>query len=70
MCTGAIIQARVGLLVYGLDDPKTGAIRSVLNLPDSNASNHRLQVLAGIQELACREQLQSWFARKRKEKLQ
>ena len=70
MCTGAIIQARLGLLVYGLDDPKTGAIRSVLNLPDSNASNHRLQVLAGIEELACREQLQSWFVRRRQEKLQ
>ena len=70
MCTGAIIQARVGLLVYGLDDPKTGAIRSVLNLPDSKASNHPLQVLAGIEELACREQLQSWFVRRRKEKLQ
>lgn len=70
MCAGAIIQARLGLLVYGLDDPKTGAIRSVLNLPDSNASNHRLQVLAGIEELACREQLQSWFVRRRQEKLQ
>lgn len=65
MCTGAIIQARLGLLVYGVDDPKTGAVRSVLNLPDSNCSNHRLRVLAGIRESACREQLQSWFAQKR-----
>ncbi|ELR97014.1 cytosine/adenosine deaminase [Gloeocapsa sp. PCC 73106] len=65
MCTGAIIQARLGLLVYGVDDPKTGAVRSVLNLPDSNCSNHRLRVLAGIKESACREQLQSWFAQLR-----
>lgn len=69
MCTGAIIQARLSLLVYGVDDPKTGAIRSVFNLPDSLASNHRLQVLAGIKELACKKQLQSWFARHRQEKL-
>jgi tRNA(adenine34) deaminase len=65
MCAGAIIQARLGLLVYGLDDPKTGAIRSVLNLPDSNCSNHQLPVLAGINESACRKQLQSWFALRR-----
>ena len=50
MCAGAIIHSRLGLLVYGADDPKTGAIRSVTNLPDSYCSNHRLQVLAGIKE--------------------
>ncbi|NEO26029.1 MAG: nucleoside deaminase, partial [Kamptonema sp. SIO4C4] len=42
MCAGAILHARIGLLVYGANDPKTGAIRTVLNLPDSPASNHRL----------------------------
>ncbi|MBF2022533.1 MAG: nucleoside deaminase [Hydrococcus sp. C42_A2020_068] len=68
MCAGAIIQARIGLLVYGADDPKTGCIRTVANLPDSPASNHRLPVLAGILESACREQLQSWFAQKRGKK--
>ncbi|OKH26230.1 tRNA-specific adenosine deaminase [Hydrococcus rivularis NIES-593] len=68
MCAGAIIQARIGLLVYGADDPKTGCIRTVANLPDSPASNHRLPVLAGIMESACREQLQSWFAQKRGKK--
>ncbi|MEC4986356.1 MAG: tRNA adenosine(34) deaminase TadA [Oscillatoria sp. PMC 1068.18] len=62
MCTGAIIQARIGLLVYGADDPKTGTIRTVANLPDSVASNHKLAVIAGIRESACRQQLQSWFA--------
>jgi tRNA(adenine34) deaminase len=66
MCAGAILQSRIGLLVYGVDEPKTGCIRTVANLPDSVASNHRLSVLAGIMETPCREQLQSWFARKRK----
>jgi tRNA(adenine34) deaminase len=65
MCTGAIIQARIGLLVYGTDDPKTGTIRSVFNLPDSACSNHKLPVLAGILESSCREQLQTWFLKKR-----
>ncbi len=65
MCAGAIIQARIGLLVYGASDPKTGAIRTVANLPDSALSNHRLAVLAGIRESACRSLLQSWFAQRR-----
>jgi tRNA(adenine34) deaminase len=65
MCTGAIIQARLGLLVYGADDPKSGTIRTVFNVPDSPASNHRLKVIAGILEATCREQLQTWFAQQR-----
>ncbi|PSB12334.1 tRNA-specific adenosine deaminase [Pleurocapsa sp. CCALA 161] len=65
MCAGAIIHSRLGLLVYGADDPKTGAIRSVINLPDSCCSNHRLKVLAGIKETSCRQQLQTWFSRQR-----
>ena len=65
MCTGAIIQGRLGLLVYGADDPKTGTIRTVANIPDSAYSNHRLSVLAGIMESDCRKQLQSWFAQRR-----
>jgi tRNA(adenine34) deaminase len=66
MCAGAIIQARIGWVVYGADDPKTGAIRTVLNLPDSAASFHRLKVLGGILETDCRQQLQQWFAQRRR----
>lgn len=69
MCAGAILQARIGLLVYGADDAKTGAIRTALNLPDSRCSFHRLSVLGGILETACRLQLQTWFARKRGDSL-
>lgn len=65
MCAGAIIQSRLGLLVYGADDPKAGAVRSVLNLPDSACSNHRLEVLGGILADPCREQLQQWFQQRR-----
>lgn len=65
MCAGAIIHSRLGLLVYGADDPKTGAIRTVTNLPDSHFSNHRLPVLPGIKEISCRQQLQNWFRHRR-----
>ncbi|HIK28923.1 MAG: tRNA adenosine(34) deaminase TadA [Oscillatoriaceae bacterium SKW80] len=68
MCAGAIIQARLGLLVYGADDPKTGAIRTVANIPESACSNHRVSVIGGICEAACRQQLQSWFEKRRQAK--
>ena len=65
MCAGAIIHARLSLLVYGVDDTKTGSIRTVANLPNSKLSNHSLDVIRGIMESECRQQLQSWFANKR-----
>jgi len=68
MCAGAIVLARLGMLIYGADDPKAGAIRTVLNLPDSAASNHRLTVFGGILETPCREQLQQWFRQRRSRK--
>lgn len=68
MCTGAILLARLGLLVFGASDPKTGAIRSVLNLPESQCSFHHLNVLSGVMEAECREQLQAWFAQRRQDK--
>lgn len=61
MCIGAIIQARIKTLIYGVDDFKTGAVRTILNIPDSEVSNHRLEVIAGIKASACRDLLQSWF---------
>lgn len=66
MCAGAILQARLGLLVYGADDPKTGVIRTVANFADSAFSHHRLSVLGGILESTCRQQLQAWFTHRRK----
>jgi tRNA(adenine34) deaminase len=68
MCTGAIIQARLGLLVYGTPDPKTGTIDSVFDLAASPASYHRLQRLGGICREQCRQQLQDWFAQHRASK--
>ena len=65
MCAGALVLARLGQLVYGADDPKAGAVRSVLNIPDSDCSNHRLPVMGGVLEVACRQQLQDWFAQRR-----
>jgi tRNA(adenine34) deaminase len=65
MCAGAIGLSRIKTLVYGADDLKAGAVRSVFNLPDSPLSNHRLHVIGGFLEAECRSQLQSWFFQRR-----
>ncbi len=68
MCAGALILARLGLLVYGADDLKAGAVRSVINVPDGPCSNHHVPVIGGILETKCQQQLQSWFAERRSQK--
>jgi tRNA(adenine34) deaminase len=66
MCAGALILARLGTLVYGTDDRKAGAVRSVLNIPDSAASNHHITVYGGILATQCQLQLQQWFSERRR----
>jgi len=66
MCAGAIVLSRLGLLVYGADDPKAGAIRTVMNIPAGPCSNHKLPVLAGILQEPCQQQLQQWFQQRRR----
>ena len=67
MCAGALVMARVDRLVYGCDDPKAGACKSLYNIVQDERLNHRLEVTSGILEDQCREQLQEFFARRRKE---
>ncbi len=67
MCAGAIIQARIKTLVYGASDPKTGAIHTVINLPNSSASFHKLETIAGIRDLECQQMLQTWFQNRRQD---
>jgi len=68
MCAGAIVQGRVGCLVYGVADRKTGAVESNMNLVQDLRYNHQVEVLAGIREDGCREMLEDWFRRNRTKK--
>jgi len=65
MCAGALVLARVDRLVYGPDDPKAGACRSLYQITEDARLNHRVEVIAGFMEEPCRELLQDFFARKR-----
>ena len=67
MCAGALIQARVPLLVYGARDEKAGAVDSHFGICNSEQLNHRLQVVSGILESECRELMQEFFRARRKD---
>ncbi len=65
MCMGAIINARLDMLVFGAFDPKSGASGSICNLSDDVRLNHRLKVIHGIMEKECRELMQEFFRERR-----
>ena len=65
MCAGAMVHARVGRLVYGCADPRSGSAGSVYDLVRSEQLNHRLEVTAGVLEDECRELLQVFFRQRR-----
>jgi tRNA(adenine34) deaminase len=65
MCAGALIQARVGRLVYGADDERAGAVRSRFRICDTDFLNHRIEVVSGVLEEECRELMQEFFREKR-----
>lgn len=67
MCAGALLHSRVKRIVFGAPDLKSGAAGTVLNLFESQASYHYADVDSGLLENECREQLQAFFKRRRKE---
>ena len=67
MCAGALVHARLRRLVYGADDPKAGAVHSVLPVLNHPALNHRMQVEGGVLAGRCAELLQSFFRGRRAE---
>ena len=67
MCAGALIQARVPLLVYGARDEKAGAVESHFGICSSDFLNHRVQVITGVLETECRALMQEFFKARRKD---
>lgn len=65
MCVGALIQARVARLVYGADEPKSGALRAAPSLAAHPALNHSFTVTAGVRAQECRAVVREFFQRRR-----
>jgi len=65
MCAGAIQHARIARLVYGANDPKTGACGSVVNLMNEAKLNHHTEVVSGVMAEQCAAILSQFFASRR-----
>ena len=65
MCAGAMVHARIGRLVYGAPDPKTGAAGSVFDLVRAPALNHQLDVDSGVMGEECGALLREFFRQRR-----
>jgi tRNA(adenine34) deaminase len=65
MCAGAMVNARLGRLLYGTDDPKAGACRTLYSITADERLNHRVAVIPGVMEDRCRGLLQAFFRERR-----
>jgi len=70
MCAGAMVHARLKRLVYGADDPKAGAVHSVLQVLNHPQLNHQMEVSRGVLASRCADLLQSFFRQRREEQKQ
>ena len=65
MCAGALVHARIRRLVYGADDPKAGAVHSIMQVLNQPGLNHKVEVRGGVLAGKCSEILQEFFRSKR-----
>ena len=65
MCVGALVHARIGTLVYGAAEPRTGAVVSTARAGELPGHNHRFEVISGVLEDQCRALMQAFFKDRR-----
>jgi len=65
MCAGAVVHSRIKRLVYGADDPKAGAVQSVVRVLNHPQLNHNVEVRSGVLAGRCAELLQAFFKNRR-----
>ena len=68
MCAGAIVQARIKMVVYGVKDEKAGCAGSIHNLLEERRFNHQCTVISGVMEMESQELLGQFFKELRKKK--
>ena len=65
MCAGALVQARMGRVVFAAADPKRGALGGCLDLTASPSAHHAMVVEGGLLAAEAQSQLEAWFRRRR-----
>jgi tRNA(adenine34) deaminase len=61
MCAGALVNARMGRVVWGCDDPKAGATKTLYQIGNDPRLNHRFKMTQGVLEAECAERLSGFF---------
>ena len=67
MCAGALVLSRMDRLIFGCDDSKAGACKSLYNIVQDERLNHRLEVTSGVLREECSRLLQDFFQKRRTE---
>ena len=67
MCAGALVQSRMGRVIYSTSDIKRGGLGGTIDLSKHISAHHNMEVIGGIYELIGKDILQSWFKKLRKE---
>ncbi|WP_353292647.1 nucleoside deaminase [Synechococcus sp. M16CYN] len=65
MCAGALVQARMGTVVYGARDLKRGALGGTMNLSNHTSAYHKMAIDGGLMEVEASSQLKRWFKQRR-----
>ena len=65
MCAGALIQARMGQIIFGANDPKRGALGGTINLAKHKSAHHKMIIVKGVMEKESRKIIVDWFKDKR-----
>jgi tRNA(adenine34) deaminase len=66
MCAGALVNARVGRVIWGADDPKWGGMRSQYAIGCDGKLNHRISIVSGVLADRCVDALRRFFAARRR----
>ena len=66
MCAGALVQARMGRVVFAAGDPKRGGLGGCLNLATDASAHHHMQVIGGVLAAPAQTQLETWFQQRRR----
>ena len=68
MCAAALVQARMGQVIYGAEDVKRGGFGGTLDLSKHKSAHHKMKVVGGVLNQDCRNKIKLWFKKMRNQK--
>ena len=68
MCAAALVQARMGHVIYGAEDDKRGGLGGTIDLSKHKSAHHKMSVIRGILKMDCKKKIEIWFKKLRNQK--